>query len=579
MVNKGLQMTELQMTELRSRRAVLKAGGVAAAGAVLAACTSEGAAQQASTTPSTSSTTPSAPPSAQSSSTAPSSAGTAALAPVGDATADGYAVLAIPEAQITAAVARLDALAADVMDRTKIPGLAIAVVHGGKVVYAKGFGVKKVGEPDTVNENTVFQLASVSKSIGSTVVAKTVTDKTVAWTDPVQKYLPDFQLADPEISKLVTIGDLYSHRSGIPGGAGDDLEGIGFGREDIIAKLRLFTLTPFRISYNYTNFGMTTGGEAVATAAGKTWEDLSQQQIYGPLGMNQTSSRYSDFLSRDNRATIHFGDNGTFAPLYTRDADAQSPAGGVSSNVADLATWLLMNLASGKVDGNQLIDPDALLAAHTPQIVSRPGKSPIDRSAYYGYGFNAEATSSGHVKWGHSGAFYVGAGTAFAMIPAADVGIVALTNASPVGAAETITTSFTDLVRTGTIERDWLDDYFGPIFAGLFVNHSPVANTPAPTSPAPARPAADYVGTYTNDYAGDVVVTADGDTLTVTVGPTGLNAPLTHYDGDVFTWLPPGGNGDPLSAVTFAGNPGGPAGTIQLEFLDARGLGTFARVP
>ena len=161
------------------------------------------------------------------------------------------------------------------------------------------------------------------------------------------------------------------------------------------------------------------------------------------------------------------------------------------------------------------------------------------------------------------------------MLPAADVGIVVLTNASPVGAAETVTTSFSDLVRTGAVERDWLA-FYGPRFQTLFVNPSPVA-APAPASPTAARPTADYVGTYTNTYAGDVVVTANGDVLTVQVGPKGLNAPLTHYDGEVFSWLAPGGNGDPVSAVTFAGGAGGPAQTIQIELLDAYGLGTFTR--
>ena len=96
---------------------------------------------------------------------------------------------------------------------------------------------------------------------------------------------------------MVTIGDLYSHRSGIPTTAGDDLEGIGFTREQIIDKLRLFPLNPFRVSYGYTNFGMTTGGEAVATAAGMSWEELSAKELYEPLGMTSTSSTYADFLS------------------------------------------------------------------------------------------------------------------------------------------------------------------------------------------------------------------------------------------------------------------------------------------
>jgi len=495
---------------------------------------------------------------------------------VGDLAPDAYSTTPIPEAQITAAIARVDGIAQDVMDRSKIPGMAVAVVHGGKVVFTKGYGVREVGKPELVDENTVFQLASVSKSLGASVIAHAVGEGTVKWSDPVVKYLPDFQLSDPAITPIVTIGDLYAHRSGIPAGAGDDLEGIGFTREQIIEKLRYFPLNPFRISYGYTNFGMTTGAEAVAAAAGTSWEDLSQQLLYGPLGMTATSSRYADYVAQPNRAIIHFNDNGTFTALYTRDADAQSPAGGASSTVTDMAKWMEMNLASGQVDGQQVIDADALLEGHTPQVVNHRADEPDARSRFYGYGVNVETTSTGQVKWGHSGAFYVGTGTAYAMLPGADVGIVALTNASPVGAAEAVTTSFTDLVRTGKIERDWLG-FYGPQFATLFVNHSPVATTPAPAGPAPARPAADYVGTYSNEVAGDVVVTADGDTLTVKVGPKQLSATLNHYDGDVFSWLPPGGNGEPLSAVTFAGNSGGAAQTVQIEVLDAYGFGTFTR--
>ena len=316
----------------------------------------------------------------------------------------------IPEAQITAAIDKVDGIAQDVMSHSGVPGMAVAVVHGGKVVFAKGYGVREVGKPDLVDENTVFQLASVSKSIGSTVVAHAVSDGIVKWSDPVVKYLPDFQLSDPAVTEMVTIGDLYSHRSGIPTTAGDDLEGIGFTREQIIEKLRLFPLNPFRVSYGYTNFGMTTGGEAVAAAAGMPWEDLSAKELYEPLGMTSTSSTYADFLARPDRTTLHFNDSGTFKPLYIRDADAQSPAGGVSSNVTDLAKWMNMNLAAGEVDGQQLIDAEALQAAHTPQITSAPAKEPDARSRFYGYGFNVETTSTGHVKWGHSGAFYVGAG-------------------------------------------------------------------------------------------------------------------------------------------------------------------------
>jgi hypothetical protein len=281
--------------------------------------------------------------------------------------------------------------------------------------------------------------------------------------------------------------------------------------------------------------------------------------------MTTASYSYEQFLTRPNRTALHFPVDGRFDPLYQRDADAQAPAGGLSASVNDMGAWMNMVLASGKAGDAQVIDPAVLLESFTSQAINARATVPDARSRTYGYGVNVDITSTGHVRWWHSGAFYVGAGTTFQMIPAADVGIAVLTNAAPLGYAEAVATTFTDLVRTGTVERDWLDT-FGPIFGGLYVNHSEVAE-PAPASPAPARPLSDYVGTYTNAYVGDVSVTDSGGRLTVTLGPKSLSAPLTHYDGDVFSWLAPGGNGEPPTAVTFGGSASGPATTMDIEVL------------
>ncbi len=487
------------------------------------------------------------------------------LQTVGDTPPDAYAARPIPPAQIDAAVAGLDAMVADVMERSAVPGMSVAVVHGGKTVYAKGFGVKKLGEPDKIDPDTVFQLASLSKSIGSTCVSAAVSKGQLAWSDPVTKYLPEFELSDPRVTPQLTVADMFAHRSGLPPEAGDDLEAFGYDRDYILSRLHEFPLKPFRISYGYSNFGLTTGAEAAAAAAKTPWEKLCADELYAPLKMTSTSSTYADFQARENKATLHFrSGEKTFEPLYVRDPDAQSPAGGVSSTVNDLASWMIMNLAQGKVGSEQLIKPEVLQESHTTQIINGPAETPDSRSRSYGYGFNVETTSTGHVKLGHSGAFYVGAGTAYALLPAADVGIVVLTNGSPVGAAEAITTGFTDLVRTGAMERDWLD-FFGAIFGGLFVNRSAVAEPP-PAAAKPARSLDDYVGSYRNPYIGEVLVTRSGNKLSVTIGPKKLTAPLTHYDGDTFSWLAPGGNGDPVSAVTFAGG-GDKAATMEIELL------------
>ena len=487
------------------------------------------------------------------------------LAAVGKTPEAAYSAVDVPAARVTAAISAVEGVVADVMTRSGLPGMAVAVVHGGKVAFIKGFGVREVGKPEKITTGTVFQIASCSKSLGSTAVCWAITKGKLSWADKVTTHLPHFALSDPAVTSMLQISDCYSHRSGLPGAAGDDLEGFGFDRAEILRRIGTLPLNPFRITYGYTNFGLTVGGEAAASATGMSWEDLQVEALYKPLGMTSTSSRHADYLARSDKAILHFPKDGKFAPIYVRDPDAQAPAGGVSSSISDMAKWLMMNLAGGKIGNTPHIDPDVLQEAHNAHIANSPAEIPAARSEFYGYGFNNETTSSGHVRWGHSGAFYVGAATAYGMVPGLDAGIVVLTNGAPVGAAEAVAYSFTDLVRTGTIERDWYG-YYNPLFQSLFVNNSKVATKP-PAKAIKPRAASAYVGTYTNAYVGDVTITAKGQTLTLTLGPKKLHAELTAWNGDTFSWLAPGGNGDPITAVTFSGNSGGRATAVNIELL------------
>jgi CubicO group peptidase (beta-lactamase class C family) len=221
---------------------------------------------------------------------------------------------------------------------TGVPGLAIAIVHRDEVIYLKGFGVREEGKAALVDADTVFQLASVSKSVASTVVAGLVGDGLIKWDDPIVKHDPAFRLADPWVSEQVTILDLFSHRSGLPDHAGDALEDIGYDRAAVLHRLRYQKLeSSLRSAYNYTNFGLTEAAIAAARASGKSWEEISSERLYRRIGMNNTSSRYADFQRAGNRALGHVPIAGKWVAKYQRNPDAQSPAGGVSSTVRDMA--------------------------------------------------------------------------------------------------------------------------------------------------------------------------------------------------------------------------------------------------
>jgi CubicO group peptidase (beta-lactamase class C family) len=484
--------------------------------------------------------------------------------------------LAIPPGRISDAISKVDGLAGDLMKSTGIPGMAVAVVRGGKTVYAKGFGVKDASKGDSrdnkVDADTVFQLASISKSVGATVVAHEVTDNVVTWDTPVVSKLPWFELSDPYVSSHVTVADLYSHRSGLPDHAGDQLEDLDYDRHQSLERLRYLPLAPFRISYAYTNFGLTVAAEAVAAAAGKPWEDLSDEVLYRPLGMASTSSRFSDFLARPNHAVNHVKVGDKWEPRFQRDPDPQTPAAGVSSSVNDMARWLTMVLANGTYNGQRITSPEALLPAITPQAVSTPPATPKARASFYGHGFAVSVNSSGRTTYSHSGAFTFGEATNFVVMPSEDLAIIALTNAGPYGIPETLTAQFMDLVQYGQIREDWAALYkkaIAPINnpEGSLVGKQPPANA------APARPLSDYLGVYASDYWGPAVVTERDGALQLAMGPKNQTFTLTHWDGDTFTFPLMSENAPPgtISKATFVGS------TLNLEYYDANKLGTFTR--
>ncbi|QPN61114.1 serine hydrolase [Synechococcus sp. CBW1002] len=517
--------------------------------------------------------------------------GPLAAAPAAEAQVQAQAqaqVQAQVQARLVAALARLDTLAADTLRRTGVPGLAIAVVADGEVVFAQGFGRRQVDRPDPVDADTVFQLASLSKPLVTTVVAALVGDGPLAWDTPVRRYVPELRLGPPAIADAVTLRDLFSHRSGLPDHAGDDLEDIGFGRIAVIERLRFLPLdNRFRASYAYTNLGFTAAAEAAARSTGRSWEEISAERLYRPLGMDRTSSRHADWLAQPNRAVLHRQQGERWQALFDRDADVQSPAGGASASVRDLARWMTLQLADGRFAGQQVVAAEALAETHRPQMVSKAPADPArDHAGLYGLGWGVGYDDQGQVQLSHSGAFFLGAATTVVLLPAQKIGIVVLSNGQPVGAVEALARSFVDLVRTGTIRRDYLPE-FGKAFAAMMAQPYPAVVIPQ--SPQPARPPAAYTGSYANDYVGTAVVrlagsgvapggaAGAGSNLVLELGPARRPFALEHVSGDTFRYQPTGENADGASAVVFAPGPGGRATSVRIDNLNLQGQGTLRR--
>ncbi|MER7535744.1 serine hydrolase [Streptomyces sp. NPDC097704] len=478
----------------------------------------------------------------------------------------------LDDAEVQRAVDQLDGVVKDAMKRTGVPGVAVGVVHDGKVVYLKGFGVRKVGESAAVDADTVFQLASVSKPVASTVMAGAI--GVDGWAKPVAPNLPDFALKDPWVTSHVTAADLFAHRSGLPDHAGDLLEDLGYDRAYVLSHLRYEPLTPFRASYAYTNFGLTAAAQAVANEKGVSWEKLSDDTLYKPAGMNSTSSRFDDFANATDRAWGHAKVDGAWKAEFVRQPDAQSPAGGVSSSARDMSTWLKLQLGNGKLDGKQIIDADALERTHWPESVSNPPHAPAGRTGFYGLGWNVSYDDEGRLRLSHTGGFELGAHTNVTMLPGEQLGIVVLTNASPVGVADAVALDFFDIAQTGKVSRDWI-----PLVDSVYQQQTDALRSKTdyahpPSGAAPAQAADTYAGTFENSYYGRAKVVAGTDgTLTLQLGPKPQSYRLTHYDGNTFSFQTAGENAVGPTGVTFT--PDGKSFTV--EYLNHEGLGTFTR--
>jgi CubicO group peptidase (beta-lactamase class C family) len=516
------------------------------------------------------------------------------LSACGEASANGdLPKSAVP--YLDYAISQIQGRINNYLEISHVPGLAIAVVHDGKEVYSQGFGVANMNTAAKVDADTVFQLASISKPVGSTVISTQVSAGKVSWSMPIRDGLPWFALgagssSSDWVSQNVSIGDMYSHRSGLPDHAGDDLEGLGYDRSTILRQLRYLPLAAFRISYDYTNYGIGAGAEAVAQKAGVPWAQLADEALYKPLGMTRTTSRYQAYISFSNHAVGHspvddkLDGRWRVSPEQV-DLDRATASGGVASSANDMAKWMLMLLAGGKTpDGRQLIDLPILrdsMSAHN--ILVLPDVKLTTNNSFYGYGFSSGQTSNGLKFASHNGALGQGASTNFVVIPALDLGIIVLTDGFPVGLPETVTSDFLELAQFGEVRTDsWNSNQtmFREAIKQAFGSSS-VSGTP-PGDAKPAKPLSQYAGTYHNDYFGDAVVSMVNGTLQLRMGPAdgGVTWTLTHWDGGVFKLRQ--GTMDTsqtaVSAVTF--DLSGPKATLTHEYYQgtSHGLGVLTRL-
>ena len=261
----------------------------------------------------------------------------------------------------------IDAFVNQAMRAWNIPGLALAIVRDDQVMLVKGYGVRDMSKTDPVDEHTLFAIGSNTKAFTATAIGLLVQDGKLAWDDPVTKYLPTFQLHDAHTTQLITIRDLLCHRSGLGTWAGDVLLLSRYPTEEVVRRLR--HIPPdysFRAGYGYSNLMFITAGLIMETVSGMSWDDFIRQHLFEPLGMTDSATNPCFFENRRNIATPHEDVRGKLQTVIYREDAHVGAAGSICASVADIASWLRLQINQGSLNGKQIVDSSILTETHMP---------------------------------------------------------------------------------------------------------------------------------------------------------------------------------------------------------------------
>jgi CubicO group peptidase (beta-lactamase class C family) len=475
--------------------------------------------------------------------------------------------------------ADVDDYAARILKEFEVPGMAVAVVKDGRVVMARGYGVRKLGEAAPVDENTLFGIASNSKAFTAAALAMLVDEGKISWDDPVIKHLPAFQMYDPYVTRELTIRDLLTHRSGLPLGAGDLLfwPGTTFTREEIVQRIRFVKpATSFRSRYAYDNILYLVAGEVIRAVTGKTWDEFIKERIFTPLGMTRSNTSVKAFRIGDNIATPHARADGRLKAIEYMNIDNTAPAGAINSCVAEMAKWMIAQLDGGVIRNSEGGEKRLFSARQNQEMWSAQTITPIGNPppplaalkpmfAAYGLGWGL-SDYRGHKTVSHTGGL-AGLVSKVTLIPDLKLGVVVLTNQEAGGAFQAMSWHILDSYL-GAPPTDWIkafrtvEETQNRRAAEEVKKQSGARNAES----KPSLPLAKYAGTYRDAWYGDVTISEENGRLVLRFSRTPLlTGDLEHWQYDTFIarWRERTLNAD--AYVSFALKPDGAIEQMKMQ--------------
>jgi CubicO group peptidase (beta-lactamase class C family) len=438
-----------------------------------------------------------------------------------------------PSAAATSALAGFDEFAQSAMKSWGVPGLALAIVKDGKVVLAKGYGLRDIQANLAVTADTLFAIGSSTKAFTTMAMGILVEEGKLAWDEPVTTYLPKFALKDEFASKRMTPRDLVTHRSGLPR---HDLVWYNakISRPEIVARLPyLEPNEDFREKFQYQNMMFLTAGHLSAEVAGLSWEDVIRSRILDPIGMKNSNFAVSESQkSRDFAKPYTLQDKAPQAIPF-RIIDTIGPAGSINSSVNDMSRWLLLNLGGGMIDGKRVVAARQVQDMHRPQMVIQtfPGlfQDPEIQQPAYGLGWFIESYR-GNKRVHHGGAID-GFQTQVSMIPDAGLGVVVLTNLGGSPLPDIIARHASDRLL-GLEPIDWNGRALKrrDVSEKASASAKKAAGEERKTGTNPAHALDDYAGEYVHPAYGSVTVMRSGEGLTARFHDMPMRLNHWHYE-------------------------------------------------
>ena len=444
------------------------------------------------------------------------------------------------------------------------PGMAVGVIHQGKIVHLDSFGIANRETNAPVDENTYFRLASTSKAFTAASLAILVDEGKLQWDDKVIDYLPGFRMMDPWVTAEFTIRDLLSHRSGLIAGAGDSMiwpEPSGFSRSEMIHNLRY--LSPeysFRSTYAYNNVFYITAGEVVAKIANQPWEDFVAKRIFAPLGMECFAGDMPDSALSNVAMAYGYNDDEGIYPIPRNGVKGEglisAAAGGIVCNASSMLKWL--NFLLTRNDANHDEVPLRLTdinkgAKNTPVFsaarlsdmwspntilkISKNDKQ-LDNTQFRSYAMGWQLRNI----LGYEAVYHTGTLSGYqayvTLVPALDLGIVLLNNGSNSGARTSVMQSILRAYIPGAKQQDWVTYYHNE---QTEARQKYLSKKTIPVGSGEVLlPISAYAGEYADNWFGTMTITQSGSvlrvesakmvTLTGTLEPFEANSFVIRWD-------------------------------------------------